>query len=354
MPGLEQVNQRVLAERLGLAQSTVSRALAGDTRISQPTRERVFRAAQALGYTPNVIARSLVTQKTWNVGVILATTDYHFYALAAVAAQQTLMQQGFSTTLAVTSSSLDLEEQYVQFLAERQVEGLIVISYSGQANVAHLRRFRAHCPAVVVVNRYHDDPTLDTILLGDVHGGRIAAEHLIGLGHRNIAFIGLDTPSPASRAVAKGYFEALADAGLAIRPSYVVNVAKDVDAARGAAEQVLHCTPPPTAIVAVSDVHAAGALQAVLRSGRRVPDDVAIVGYDDTPGAIYTMPPLTSVRMPWDEAGRRAAELVLARIDNAGRPPVLEDLPCVLVVRGSSVGQADWASMKEDRPWPQP
>jgi LacI family transcriptional regulator len=330
------INQQAIAKRLGLSQSTVSRALTGDSRISQSTRERVFRAAHTLGYTPNFVARSLVTQSTRNVGVILAETDFHFYALAAIAAQQTLMRHGYSTTLCVTDGRLDREQEYVRFLAERQVDGLIVISASWQPDVGHLRRFRARAPATVVVNRYHADPTLDTILLGDAQGGRLATEYLIGLGHRRIGLIGLERPSPATIRVTQGYRQALRAAGIEDCDEYVVNVPKGVEGGYNAANHLLNRHAKLTAIVAVSDVQAAGALQAITQCGRAVPDDVAVIGYDDTPGAIYTTPPLTSVRMPWEEAGERAAEIVLARLADPSMPPIFENLNCRLAVRRSS------------------
>ncbi|HEX5417840.1 MAG TPA: LacI family DNA-binding transcriptional regulator [Chloroflexota bacterium] len=332
------VDQMRIARQLGIAQSTVSRALAGDPRISRATRERVHRTAAALGYTPNFVARSLVTQQTRTIGVLLATTEYHFFALAAIAAQQRLMRDGYSTTLAVTDSRLDREREYVRFLAERQVDGLVVFSYSSQPAVEHLVRPVARWPAIAVVNRYHDDPTIDTVMLGDVGGGRLVADHLLSQGHRRIVILGLAPPSPASLGFVQGFHEVLASATVQPRPEDVVLSAKDVAAAREATRAILRRDPTLTAVAAVSDVHAAGALQAALASGRRVPEDLAITGYDDTPGAIYTTPSLTSVRMPWELAGARAAELVLARIGEPGRPAVHLDLACSLMVRESSGG----------------
>jgi len=332
------VDQILIARRLGIAQSTVSRALAGDARISNATRERVLRTASALGYTPNFVARSLVTQRTRTIGVLLATTEYHFYALSAIAAQQRLMLDGYSTTLCVTDQRLDREREYVRFLAERQVDGLVVISYSTQAAVGHLLRLRARCPSIVLVNRYHDDLSLDTVLLGDFEGGRLATGHLAARGHRHIAFLGLDPASAATIRTTHGYHEALYAYKLPDALENLAFSAKDVTVARLATERLLERNPRLTAIVAVSDTHAAGALQAAQAYGRRVPEDLAITGYDDTPGAVYTTPSLTSVRMPWQEAGTRAAELVLERLAEPDRPAVRVDLAPSLSIRASSGG----------------
>lgn len=335
-PSSVAVDQVLIARELGIAQSTVSRALSGDPRISRATRDRVHRTAAALGYTPNFVARSLATQRTHTIGVILATTDYHFYALAAIAAQQRLMRDGYSTTLCVTDSRLDREREYVRFLAERQVDGIVVISYSAQPAVSHLLRLRARCPAIVVVNRYHTDPSIDTVLLGDFGGGRLVTEHLLSLGHRRIALLGLAPPSPATLGITRGFNATLDAAGIRSREGDVVLSSKDVLAAREATGPLLQRDPSVTAIVSVSDVHAAGALQAALASGRCVPDDLAITGYDDTTGAVYTTPSLTSVRMPWELAGARAAELVMARVAQPDRPAVHLDLSCTLQVREST------------------
>jgi LacI family transcriptional regulator len=219
LPALPAATQRVVAERLHVSQSTVSRALNDDARISARTRERVARAAADLGYTPNLVARSLVTRTTRDVGVVLATTDYHFYAVAAIAAQQALMQAGYSTTLCVSDARPEREREHVRFLLERQVDGLIVISTSLQREVDHLQGFRRERRPVVVVNRFHHDPTLDTVLLGDAHGGRLATEHLLALGHRRIAFIGFAPPTPAVSGVEAGYRRALTEAGVPARPA---------------------------------------------------------------------------------------------------------------------------------------
>jgi DNA-binding LacI/PurR family transcriptional regulator len=327
--------QQSIARQLQLAQSTVSRALAGDSRISAQTRARVLEAAAGLGYTPNLVARSLVTSTTRSIGVILATTDYPFYVLAAAGAQQTLMRAGYSTTLCVSAVHAERERAYVQSLLERQVDGLIIISTSLQREVAHLQRFRQERPAVVVVNRFHDDATLDTVLLGDQHGGWLATQHLLALGHRRIGFIGFAPPTPAVSGVETGYRQALAEAGIRLRPDYVANARGSVAGGEEAMARLLACSPPPTAVAAAIDAQAAGALRALVRAGVRVPEDVAIVGHADTVGAAYTLPALTSVHAPWLEAGQRAAELALARLATPDRPPVREDLPRSLVVRES-------------------
>ena len=319
-----------VARKAGVGVATVSRVLNGSPAVRTATRQRVLDAIADLAYAPNPAARALSTGRTLSVGVIAP-----FFTSPSVMERL----RGVSHVLASAGYQLvlfDVERPGQDSASFRTLpsglDGLLSISLCPPA--ADLDRFAAAGMPVVLVDHPHE--TLPSVHTDDVAGGRLATEHLLGLGHRRIAFVGdfehnyHGFTSSAMRR--SGYEQALTAAGLGVDPSLVRRAAHGREPAAVLARELLCSHEPPTAIFAVSDTQATGVLEAAEELGVDVPGDLSVIGYDDIELARYAG--LTTVAQPLEESGERAAELLLAALD--GGACVGRQLPVELVVRSTT------------------
>ncbi|MQA83680.1 MAG: LacI family DNA-binding transcriptional regulator [Streptosporangiales bacterium] len=336
------VSLKDVAARAGVSFQTASKVLNGRRGVvAEETRERIFAAARELGYVPNAVARSLVTRSTYTVGVVADDLSDWVLAQFVVGAEREARRRGHAVLIGTAHHGGPDAEGYLQLLLERRVDGILAAapnSLEDDERVAEL--LRGPIPAVGI----HHVPGGGVPVVGSDHRltGRLAAEHLVELGHRRIATV---TGPGARRVVAsrlRGYRSVLEDAGL---PADRMEEG-DWTAAGGYAAtcRLLEGDPSVTAIFAHNDLMAAGVLSALHRHGRRVPDDCAVVGCDDMPLAAHLIPPLTTVHLPFYETGERAMSLLLGRIGETGEPARRVLLPVHLVVRESTEGgeEAQW------------
>jgi len=338
-PTLEEV-----AARAGVGRGTVSRVINGSPRVSDATRAAVEAAVAELGYVPNTAARALAANRTDAIALVVPEPETRFFAEPYFSD----MLRGVGAELAETEMQLllifagsDRERQRLaQYLAAHRVDGVLLVSVHADDPLPDLLA-QLEIPAVISGPR-SDLETLPSVDSDNYGGGRSAVEHLINRGRSTIATITGRLDVYGAQRRIEGYREALLDAGRAVDERLIVSGDFTEEGGRRAMTELLARFPHLDAVFAESDVMAAGARQVLREEGRRIPDDVALVGYDDSAIARHMDPPLTSVRQPIVEMGRAMIDLLLGEIADR-RPAVSRGLerrqlvlPTELVTRHSS------------------
>jgi len=324
---------RDVARHAQVGVATVSRVLNESPLVKEDKRARVLDAIEALGFRRNPTARNLSVGRTHAIGVIAPffTTPSSMERLRGVA--EHLSANGYGLLIADVETPAQRERAFAD-VTHSSVDGVIVISIrlSDEEAKALERAGRR----VVLVDVEHR--SLPHVSIDDVHGGRLATEHLLAKGHRRIGFVGDVVPSPfgftSSERRRSGYREALAAAGLEPAPELEALGGHDRVQARELAAALLAPADRPTAIFAASDVQAIGVLEAAAAAGLRVPEDLAVVGFDDIEMADVVG--LTTVRQPLRQSGTRGAELLLAAIEQGERRPVGELEPLAVIQRATT------------------
>jgi len=306
---------RDVAREALVSVTTVSRVVNGNALVAESTRLRVLAAIERLAYVPHRGARSLITRKTETVGVVLPDVYGEFFSELIRGIDQTA--RGSRYHVLVSGSHSDPAELEAVLHALRgRVDGLIVMSPDVNA-LALLARTGRALP-IVLLNCGEDCRGFDAIDV-DNHGGALSlVRHLLGLGHRRIALIGGPPGNLDARERARGWRDALSEAGLAASPELVLPGDFREASGHEAGLRLARLSPRPTAVFAANDAMAVGCLSALREVGLRVPEDVALGGFDDVPIARYLSPPLTSVRVPIARLGSRAIERLLARLADGG------------------------------------
>lgn len=329
-----------VAARAGVSRTTVSYVLNNveSANISEQTRLRVLDAADALGYVPNAAAQMLAGHRSHIIGLVFPRTHphlaTHLFLLQILEGLMTVVQQQ-GMRLLIDSVENTVESAYLDLARTKRIDGLILIDVPGHDPA--LQRLALDNFPLVTLGQCH--PKLCAVDVDNQQGARLAVEHLLAQGHRRIGCItNFPTTAHDPNPRLLGYQAALQQAGLPLDQSLLAEGLYQPESGLAAMQQLLALAQPPTAVFVASDVVAMGALTAIHEQGLRVPKDIAVVGFDDVPLARYTNPPLTTVRMPTVEIGRRAGELLCDQI--AGRTVELRTLLATeLIVRASSVGQ---------------
>lgn len=330
------VSIREVASAAAVSVTTVSRVLNQTGPVRARTRERVLATVAKLGYTPHAAARSLITRQTRTIGVVLPDIYGEFFSELIRGADQTARREGYH--LLVSGAHADLAETrtVVRALYGR-VDGLVLMASSiGTKDLE--ASLPAGVPIVLLNGRDRQAKRHATIRIDNRGGVRAMTEHLIARGHRRIAFI----QGPAGNRDAEerriGYRDALGAHGLPLDEQLEVEGDFTEKTGHDAAIQLMSVRPSPSAIVAANDTMAIGCLAALHKLGRRVPDDVALAGFDDIPIARYMTPPLTTVHVAIDELGSRAIARLLRELEHGpASKPGREVVPVHLVIRGSTM-----------------
>jgi LacI family transcriptional regulator len=332
-PSMTTITQ--VAERAGVGVATVSRVLNRSPRVSEPTRIRVLEVIDELGYAPNAAARALSTGRTRTIGVVAPFFTQPSVVERLRAVSRVIAAAGYQLVL------FDVEgpDRMVELAAGGRLDGLLCVSVA--PSIDELARFRLGGVPVVLVDT--EQPGSPGVSIDDTEGGRIAAAHLIALGHRRIGFIGDREPHPygftSSARRRAGAAEACAAAGAEL---IVLRGPYGREEARAIAVQMLAGENPPTAIFAPSDLQALGVLEAAEDLGLDVPQDLSVVGFDDIEVARYAG--LTTVAQPLEQSGLLGAQLLLGALE--GEPGGTQRLELRLVVR-STTGSPSQAEGRE-------
>lgn len=326
---------RDVAEKAGVSLTTVSHVINRTRFVSNDVTQRVHIAMEELNYQPNELARSLRRGQTNTLGLILPDSANPYFAEIGHAIEATSSTLGYNVILCNTHGAEDKEEHYINVLRNKQVDGIIFVAAGDQAG--SISESLGNSIPVLLVDRELVGVNTDVIIVDNHQGGLLATRHLLELGHRRIACIsGPSTVRPSAERI-NGYTQALEEAGLGFEPQLFQIGNFHPNSGYQAALELLQIPDPPTAVFACNDLMAIGVIRAASELGRRVPDDLALVGFDDIELAAYTIPPLTTISQPIDLMGEIAAKKLIERIEEDGlQEPTRQLLPVELVVRGSS------------------
>jgi LacI family transcriptional regulator len=333
-PSRKRVTRDDVAARASVPPSTVSYVINNGPRpVSAAARERVLKAIGELGYQPSDVARSLRSQRSMTLGLIIPNTANPFYADVARAVEEVGFENGYTVFLCHSSHLPERERRYAEMLRAKHVDGAIF--HPTTADLEPLALLSQSGIQVVVLERsvagYH------CFVADERHGGYLATRHLLDLGHRRIGCIVRTGDQTSSAARVEGYRAALAEAGLPLDNRLITESDFGYAAGADAARQLLELPESPTALVTHNDISAIGAIKAALDMGLRVPADFSVVGYDDIAQAAYAVPALTTIAYPKHRMGRAAAKLLLSLLAaEETLPPATIVLPVQLVVRGST------------------
>lgn len=305
------VSLKDLARHLGLSPSTLSLVLNGSPvakSIPQVTKDRIFAAARGMNYRPHFLARSLRTQQSHTLGVLVPEISGGYTADVMSGIEEYLLKAGYFYIIACHRHKPELLDGYPRLFIDRCVEGIIAVD--------------TPCPAemplpVASVSGHDDVKGVTNIVLNHAMAARLALQHLFDLGHRRIAVIKGQKFSSDTTVRWESICAAAAELNLTIHPSLVSQLESDSpspEVGYVAAQKLLRSNEPFTAVFAFNDVSAIGAIHALQEAGRRVPEEVSVVGFDDVDNAAFYNPSLTTIRQPLRTMGRLAAETLLARI----------------------------------------
>ena len=328
-----------VARRAGVSPSTVSRAMSRPDLVNDETRARVEATIRELGYRPSRVARRLrVAQGSSDlIGVVIPDLQNPFFADLARGVEDVATRHGYTVLIGNSDESVEKEARYLNAMMAEAVDGIILPPCcEGRSTAVDLAR--AGVP-LVCVDRRLDKARVDTVVVDNVRGAAEATEHLIGLGHRRIGYLEGKQGVSTTRERLEGYRAALAAHEIVVDPAVVVSGDSRPESGRRLAAKLLDLPDRPTALLVGNGMMTLGALEAIHAQGLRIPDELAVVGYDDMPWALALTPALTVVRQPGYELGVRAMELLRQRIREPARSITTVMLEPELVVRGSSVAR---------------
>jgi DNA-binding LacI/PurR family transcriptional regulator len=336
-----------IAATTGVAPMTVSRVVNGTGYVSDETRELVMRAVAEMNYRPNGLARNLKRQRTETVGLVLGDISNPYSTEIANAVRDTLSARGFNLFICISEHSAKEDITAFDSLVDHNVDGIIVATRSNKEGDERLTKIADRNIPVVVVGRDFHHELVDSISADNFAGGFEATQHLIDLGHKRIAFIGASFDNRGNLKRLQGYLAALTEHDLPIDERLITGRRETISEVPGYStekigyegmKRLLSLPKRPTAVFARNDFTAVGAMTAIKEAGLSIPQDIAVVGFDDTPLALHTLPPLTTVRQPMRLQGQLAAELLLRRITDKENFETEERvLECELIVRKSTV-----------------
>jgi LacI family transcriptional regulator len=334
----KRVTIKDVARMAGVSVTTVSNALNGRTQaMAEETLNRIQEAIRLLEYRPSRVARSLVTRRTATFGLIIAEIETPLF-LQALNIIEPIAREAGHNILVCSAHNLEEERQAVNLLLEKQVDGIIFLSRSLYGDDDYLFRLPLSAPPIVMVNRTTIHERFDNIHWNNTDGVIKAMDYLVQAGHRYIALLRGPATRHSSKERLQGYKLGLQRHDLEYQEEYVC--LGDYEATPEAWERItrelLDVSPRPTAILASNDTVAAVVMRTIQQAGLRVPQDITVIGNDNQPFCIYLNPTLTTVELPILEAGRRAIEILLARISNQLQESEHIMLPCPLIVRESS------------------
>lgn len=325
-----------VAKRAGVAPITVSRVINHSGYFSQDTRERVERAVAELGYVPNRLARSLRSKRTNTLALVLTDIANPFFTTVARGVEDVASDAGFTVIFCNTDESEIEEQKYLQVLLQQQVDGILLVpARSTSDSVAVIRK--QNTPVVVLDRRVPLQAGVDIVRCDSEGGAYQLTRLLLDLGHRQIAALSSSPYVSTSEDRIAGYRRAMAEAGLSPEAAQIFYGAFTQASGYEMAQRALAAWPRPTALLAANNLIAIGALKAVRDAGLRVPEDIAMVGFDDLPAGLVISPFFTVAAQPAYEMGQKATQLLLARLSGES-PTACQEvvLPIDLIVRQSS------------------
>lgn len=324
-----------VAERAGVSYATVSRVLANKPHIREETRQRVLQAVAEIGYRPNRVARSLQSQNSQIIGVIVSDIVYDFFPPLVRAIEHYVSQHDFALFLCNSDEDPVKEKQCVNLLVEENVAG-VIIAPTVEKNDAIDQLIDAKIPVVTVDRRISNRGHVDSVVIDNVKYAFHLVDHLITNGYTRVAAVvgSLDLYTARERYV--GYRQALEHHGIPVDLGLVATATPTLDNGYTLAMSLLQASDPPTALFTSNHLLASGAFKAIKEIGLEIPEDIAVVTFDNSAWTELVEPNLTVVAQPSAKLGTIAADLLIERISNPDRPYKNISLDAEIIVRGSS------------------
>lgn len=325
-----------VAKEAGVSANTVSRALNDKDEIKEETKEQILEIANRMGYRPNRMAQGLRSDKTGVIGVIIADNTNPYFAAVVKGIEQAARRQDYSIILKDTNEDYQQEEEAIQVMLSEQVDGILITPI--QTDQESIRSLQEAPIPFVLVSRYFKDLDTDYVAAENDQGGYLATKHLIERGHERIGFINGPLYNSSAKDRLVGYKKALKEYDLQPDERLIIKDALFMDDGYQEAKKLLAVDRPPTAIFAFSDFVALGAKKAIKEEGLAVPNDVAIVGYDDIPFSSCLDIPLSTVSVPKQKMGSESMELLKEKLTGGYDHTKQITLPIELKIRESSGG----------------
>jgi LacI family transcriptional regulator len=329
---------RDVAERAGVATATVSNVLSGKRRVAEERRRLVLEAVEALGYHPNHLAASLRHRQTGTIGIVVPDLTNPFFGSLVHRIEELAAQCHYQILLVSSNEQGDQEIARVQALIARRIDGLIMVPT--RDDPAAFDQLGTRLPPTVLVDRAFGLDGFDAVAADNAGACYRGSRHLLELGHREIAFLATSCDLANMRDRVAGYRRALAGAGCARRERVVVG-GLTIEACRGAIEQELHRADRPTAVFAASYVATLGAIKAIRALDLAFPEDVSLLGFDDSDWMTALRPYVSTISQPIDEMAVEAWRLLIARLGGKAGAPARIRLSCTLHARESTRPPSD-------------
>jgi len=301
-----------VAERAEVSITTVSHVINKTRFVSDELSERVFAAMRELDYQPNILARSLRSGRTKTIGLVIPDISNLFFAEISRKIEDKGFEFGYNVILCNTDEDILKEQRYINVLISKKVDGIIFFSTGGSSGITK-NLVESDLP-LVVADRETLDIDADIVLIDNEKGGHDATKYLISLNHKRIACISGPSPITPSAQRIEGYKKALLEANIPFDASLLRTSNFKFEGGEEEMQYLLNLPKPPTAVFVCNDMMALGAILAIKKTGKRVPDDISIIGFDNTPLSNFIFPPLTTVSQPIKEMADLIVELLIEKI----------------------------------------
>jgi LacI family transcriptional regulator len=303
-----------IAARVGITPSAVSKAFSNHPRISSETKRKVLKAAEELGYKPNSLATGLRKGKSGLIGVVVPGVHYSFFSTAIKGIEELITDQGYNVVIVQTRDSEQFEQRQLEGLMKARVEGIVASVAMHTKNYASYIAIAKDIP-VVLFDRTFSHDGISEVTINDFAGAVLAVQHLVAMGYRRIAHLaGFDHVNPFRRRI-EGYKYALSESGIVFREDYIIQCEPNNETGETAMERLLTLAEPPDAVFAASDYLAYGAMQAVLKRGLKVPQDIGIVGFSNEAFTQQVTPSISTVDQYSETLGASAARVLLKHLE---------------------------------------
>lgn len=302
------IKMKDVAKIAKVSPSTVSRVLSNPDLVQKETRDRVLEVVEELNYKPNLVARQFRKKETKIILVVVPDITSNFFSRVVRGIDQIASSNGYQVILCDTGNEIEKERMYVNLLHQKQADGIILLTARlGQSELESI----AYEFPMVLACEYIDELNVPTVSVDNVSSSRKITEYLIGLGHTKIGHITGNMEGVLGRDRLKGFRQALLTNGIEIDSKYIQEGDSSMESGYNQMQKLLALEIPPTALFVFNDEMAFGALKAVRDNGFRVPEDIAIVGFDNLEMSTVVTPTLTTINQPRYEIGKKAAELLL-------------------------------------------
>ena len=307
------ITMKDIAQKAGVSVVTVSRAFNNKPDISIKTKENIKKIAQELNYTPDALAKSLITGKTKTIGIVLPAMD-PFYAEVLDGISKETRERGYGVVVCNSHANADQEIELLRFLRGKRVDGMLI--YPVQEDSRYIVELRNSPVPFVFLNRHADELKCDYVINDNVYGAFLAVNHLIQKGHQKIIYICAKPYASSGMERISGCQKAIQENGLSADALNVVTCGETIEACYNLVSELIKQKEQLNALFVWDDKLAIGARKAIFEAGKQIPQDIAIVGYDDIEISEFLFPSLTTIRQPSFEIGETAAKILIDKLEN--------------------------------------